>query len=188
MVLAWHVDYWDYLGWKDPFGSKAHTARQKRLLEAKKIRQMQTPHLLVNNTPPASGKHKEALADAAQRKARVRVDGTATLVAKKIKVAAKLTRIDETLEFAQGFGVVPVLYRKTATTTCAAGENKGATLVEYFVVLATRDALKPGGDLNAEFDLPAGLAAGDLGVALLAEDGLAMETLDCVALPVSAGP
>ncbi len=149
---------------------------------------MQTPHLLVNNTPPASGKHKEALADAAQRKARVRVDGTATLVAKKIKVAAKLTKVDETLELGKGFGVVPVLYRKTATTTCTAGENKGATLVEYFVVLAAGDPLKPGGDLKAEFDLPAGLAAADLGVALLAEDGLAMETLDCVALPVSAGP
>ncbi|HBP18396.1 MAG TPA: hypothetical protein DEA08_11505, partial [Planctomycetes bacterium] len=29
ICLAWHVDYWDRLGWKDPFASSRHTVRQR---------------------------------------------------------------------------------------------------------------------------------------------------------------
>ena len=29
LALGWHVDYWDYLGWKDTFGSRANTERQR---------------------------------------------------------------------------------------------------------------------------------------------------------------
>lgn len=29
VMLAYHVDYWDYMGWKDPFGSSQWTVRQK---------------------------------------------------------------------------------------------------------------------------------------------------------------
>ncbi|KAF5183379.1 putative membrane lipoprotein lipid attachment site-like protein, partial [Thalictrum thalictroides] len=33
-ILTFHVDYWDYLGWKDPFGSNQWTIRQKDYVEA----------------------------------------------------------------------------------------------------------------------------------------------------------
>src|SRR3954467_13055079 len=29
LALAWHVDYWDYIGWKDTFGSPENTRRQR---------------------------------------------------------------------------------------------------------------------------------------------------------------
>ena len=31
LALAFHVDYWDYLGWKDRFGSPKNTSRQRHL-------------------------------------------------------------------------------------------------------------------------------------------------------------
>ncbi len=30
LALSWHVNYWDYLGWKDVFASKSNTERQYR--------------------------------------------------------------------------------------------------------------------------------------------------------------
>lgn len=45
--LALHVDYWDYLGWKDSFGSAAHTARQRAYAKAARKRSIYTPQMIV---------------------------------------------------------------------------------------------------------------------------------------------
>jgi len=38
VILAWHVEYQDYLGWKDQFGVKAHKDRQKTRSATAKLR------------------------------------------------------------------------------------------------------------------------------------------------------
>src|SRR5258708_28409550 len=40
--LAFHVDYWDYLGWKDPFSSRAFSLRQRQYAEAWKTTSIYT--------------------------------------------------------------------------------------------------------------------------------------------------
>jgi hypothetical protein len=47
IALALHVDYWDYIGWKDVFGKKAHTTRQKGYARAARARTIYTPQLIV---------------------------------------------------------------------------------------------------------------------------------------------
>lgn len=46
--LAFHVDYWDYIGWKDPFADPSHTLRQYRYHEYENIRSVYTPGVVVN--------------------------------------------------------------------------------------------------------------------------------------------
>lgn len=46
--LAFHVDYWDRLGWKDRFASPAYTERQQLLQRASGARFIYTPQVIVN--------------------------------------------------------------------------------------------------------------------------------------------
>jgi len=46
--VAWHVDYWDYLGWKDRWSSPLFTRRQRAYASAWNSRQVYTPGLVLN--------------------------------------------------------------------------------------------------------------------------------------------
>lgn len=61
VVLAYHVDYWDYMGWKDPFGSSQWTVRQKAYVEALKQDTMFTPQVVVQGTAHCLGNDEDAI-------------------------------------------------------------------------------------------------------------------------------
>ncbi|MBW8184553.1 DUF1223 domain-containing protein [Shewanella sp. NR704-98] len=46
--LAFHVTYWDYIGWKDPFGQRGFSQRQYDHLNAKNTGQVYTPQFVIN--------------------------------------------------------------------------------------------------------------------------------------------
>ncbi len=48
IALSVHVDYWDYIGWKDPFATAATTARQHNYAQALKQRYVYTPEMVFN--------------------------------------------------------------------------------------------------------------------------------------------
>lgn len=48
LALAFHVDYWDYLGWKDRFASADYTSRQRQLGANNQQRTIYTPEFFVN--------------------------------------------------------------------------------------------------------------------------------------------
>ncbi len=48
LALAFHVDYWDYLGWKDRFSSADYTRRQRQLGANNLQRTIYTPEFFVN--------------------------------------------------------------------------------------------------------------------------------------------
>ncbi|SOB99720.1 DUF1223 domain-containing protein [Rhodobacter maris] len=58
VALSLHVDYWDYLGWEDPFAQPAFTARQKAYTRAAGERTLYTPQVIVGGeaslTAPAA--------------------------------------------------------------------------------------------------------------------------------------
>ncbi len=187
-MLSWHVDYWDYLGWKDPFGSKAHTERQKRYVKALGLRGLVTPQLFAGNAPVAARALKEAVEKGAEAPALFALEVQAKLEETAVRASAKLTRAGDAATAGKGAGVFALLVRRSATTAPDAGENRGATLVEHFVVLAAgavtplEQALEKG--VQAEFPGPAGAAAADLLVAFLVEEGESMKTLECAWAPV----
>ncbi|CAH8360286.1 unnamed protein product [Eruca vesicaria subsp. sativa] len=61
MVLFFHVDYWDYLGWKDPYGSSQWTVRQKAYFEVLNQDTMFIPQFVVQVRVQFLGNEEDAL-------------------------------------------------------------------------------------------------------------------------------
>ncbi|KUJ80708.1 hypothetical protein AVO45_06660 [Ruegeria marisrubri] len=53
--LALHVDYWDYIGWKDLFAKPAHTQRQKAYAREGGRAMIYTPQMIVNGQADVAG-------------------------------------------------------------------------------------------------------------------------------------
>jgi hypothetical protein len=63
IALGWHVDYWDYIGWKDAFAHPAFTERQKAYARALNQRMIYTPQFIINGAEsPKVGRRAEIAA------------------------------------------------------------------------------------------------------------------------------
>ncbi len=122
IALALHVDYWDYLGWIDQFGKRAHTARQLGYKKAMRRRSVYTPQMIVQGQDMMIG----------HRAAEIR-DSIAAHLARPPRVSLTVVRELEGLLIALApleaevgpADVQLVTYRSGATVTIAAGENAG---------------------------------------------------------------
>ncbi|MDQ2095208.1 DUF1223 domain-containing protein [Rhodalgimonas zhirmunskyi] len=57
LPLSLHVDYWDYIGWKDVFGQKQFTKRQHSYAVAAEQRSVYTPQIVVQGREQVVGNH-----------------------------------------------------------------------------------------------------------------------------------
>jgi hypothetical protein len=64
VALGYHVDYWDYLGWKDTLGSPENTERQKAYGKAFGKRSVYTPQAVINGRTHVNGAKREVVAGA----------------------------------------------------------------------------------------------------------------------------
>lgn len=61
VALALHVDYWDYMGWRDEFGRPENTARQKAYAAAAGARSLYTPQIVVQGEDRLKGHDADAI-------------------------------------------------------------------------------------------------------------------------------
>jgi len=155
LVLDFHVDYWNNLGWRDPFSSEATTARQYWYDRTLHLGQVYTPQMVIG------GGHEAIGSDTASVKAAI--DAELEAAARRPIIAASLARHDDhlTLSLGDGHGTARlwlVGYDDHHRTSVGGGENGGRTLDEGNVVRAivpagrwdgqavTRDAALPAGE------------------------------------------
>ncbi|KAK7405078.1 hypothetical protein VNO78_06262 [Psophocarpus tetragonolobus] len=136
VVLAFHVDYWDYLGWKDPFGASQWTVRQKAYVEALSLDTMFTPQLFVQGRAHCVGNDDNALLHSiahAPRFPSPTFRATFTRPAPdslQVSLSGALrTKVDS-----DGANVMVALYESCLVTDCPRGENKGRVLSNDYVV------------------------------------------------------
>jgi hypothetical protein len=134
--LAWHVDYWNSLGWTDRYARRTWTDRQNSY--AKHLGgEVFTPALVVNGAAMVVGSDKAAVRGAIDRATQpplaVALRRTATGLEAEIGTSDRLLT-----------GLL-VTYDPEVVTDIGAGENQGHRLVEYRVVqdVVTLAALTP---------------------------------------------
>lgn len=128
VLLAFHVDYWDRLGWKDRFASPAFTERQQALRLSSGGRFAYTPQVIVDG---ADWKRWPALPAVAARPSPVRIElwREGEQVRSRVEAAAG-AQAGRLQQWSGYWAVVEDGY----VTQVPAGENAGATLRHDHVV------------------------------------------------------
>jgi hypothetical protein len=133
IAIAFHVNYWDYIGWKDPFATVWGTERQYSYAKVLGRGYPYTPQMVVDGKHDLVGSHRAKVAN--------------TLVASMAEASGRIhlslrREADElvvTLPSASLSGPLDlwlVRYSGPHETKIARGENRGATLVNTNIALA----------------------------------------------------
>lgn len=132
--MAFHVDYWDNLGWRDPYAARAWTARQYQYASQWKSGSVYTPGFVLDG---AEWSNRSALPKATETSGVLKINVASAEDVTGSFAPAKVANAPFELHVARlGFGL---------TTDVKAGENNGRKLRHDFVVLAL-DSAKMLGD------------------------------------------
>ena len=172
IALSLHVDYWDYLGWKDEFANPAFTQRQRRYASVAGSSMIYTPQMVIGGVDHIVGTKGMDLADEVAR--HLAKPETVDLATQR-KGGAIMVRAKAKDGVSGAMIVQLVHYSPTETVSIRRGENAGRDITYHNVVktwtkVADWDGKTPlSFDTKAEADIPAAIIVQDgLGGAILA--------------------
>ena len=132
IALSLHVDYWDYIGWKDRFADPAFTARQKSYAHVSGRNMVYTPQMIINGTDQVVGARAMELADliVAHASAERHAEVIASREGDVIRIG--LLPLGDGLE--GSYMLQLVRYTDARTVEIKKGENAGRTITYLHVV------------------------------------------------------
>jgi len=172
--LAFHVDYWNHLGWRDPHSQPAFSQRQRDLARRSGSRVVYTPQFILDGGDWRPGREDPPWLRAP------------ALAPTRIALSLALSRPDRLEVRGRLSGrsgqVWLALYEQGLETTVPRGENAGRRLRHDFVVRGLAGPLTVGADgFRHAFPLAAEWRGPALGVAAFAVTG--DEILQAMSLP-----
>lgn len=188
VALAFHVDYWNYIGWVDPFAQKRYSERQRQAAARNQSRFVYTPQFMVNGKDYRRGTFRddfgEKVASVNREKPRADLRLTLDLSKDALAVSGSAVIADAT-ERAQAQTWL-ALYENNLASNVTAGENRGKHLAHDFVV---RDIIGPLAvdaqgrvALDHRFKLDPRWKQKDLGVAAFVQNARSGDVLQALAL------
>jgi hypothetical protein len=198
--LTFHVDYWDDLGWKDPFASPAFSERQRAYARAGRlvspdggagIHGSYTPQMIVGGRVHFSGGRRDlALAELRRAEALpvvATLQGEAVADRESAMVTLRLsTQVDAATM--RSWQVRVALAAKSARTSVLHGENGGETLEEAAVVRWLSDGLTVGADsLRVAVPRPRGMNWDACELVAFVQTGATGPVVAVRALPLAPG-
>lgn len=184
--LALHVDYWNYLGWEDPYSDKRHTQRQYSVARLQRARTVYTPQLLLNGKDFLRWRHQGMTAIESAIMAPARAD--LTLMLERGENVLNITVKARAAEHGVRSDLFIVLYENNLTNHVRAGENDGRTLQHEFVARHWLGPMPLGNDGTASvtqrLDLDKKWKTHDLGVAAFVQNRDNGEVWQALARPL----
>jgi hypothetical protein len=192
--LSLHVDYWDYIGWKDSFAQHMFTERQRWLSNLANSRTVYTPEMFVAGQELRNW--REGLFGGGLEAAVKRVNDRPALADIGImlgKLNGDGLPVEVKASAAQGGNLFVALYENGLSTEVKAGENRGVTLRHDYVVRNMIGPLPLSGDaksgragLARVLAVPGGANAKNLGVAAFVQSDKG-EILQAMAMSLCGG-
>ena len=180
--VAFHVNYWDHIGWKDPFASTAGTQRQRDVQAVAGARYVYTPQVVLGGRDFrgwGSSAFEAAAADIRRERAAASIDLSVTAEGAKGVEVASTTRA---IGAVSGEMIVLVaLTQNGLSSRVTAGENNGERLAHDFVV---RDFVvhRGLGTASSKFKPAPGWNLTHMGVAAFVQDrrtGRVLQSVGC---------
>jgi hypothetical protein len=154
VALAYHVDYWDYIGWEDTFGDANYSDRQRAYAKSWGSSSIFTPQMVINGEEGVVGSRRDEVQDA--------------VASAQLPLSLSIERHDDMLKVQipadSGLGdanVWLVRYLDRADVEIDSGENAGKAMV-YTQVVTDRQMLGMWeASTGAQIKLPLGELRGD---------------------------
>jgi hypothetical protein len=138
-ILAFHVDYWDRLGWRDAFSNADFTKRQNLYARWLKLSSVYTPQVIVNGDTELIGSEEAKLRGAI--KSGLDKSAKTELTLNNIKVEGDKASVQYRTEgVVSNASLLLALIEKNATTKVQRGENGGRTLSHVQIVTQLKSA------------------------------------------------
>jgi hypothetical protein len=173
IVLSEHVDYWDHLGWKDPFSSAQYTARQQNYTNRYNLDGVYTPQLVVDGRFGLVGSDGRAASSAIQKAIREKkIPITISHAARngpQVKALVELPAADPNLKVARG-DLYLALADNRQESHVGRGENEGRSLAHVAVtrVLKQVGTVELAHAFAMEVTIPVPSEAGSNGLRIVA--------------------
>lgn len=148
ITLALHVDYWDYLGWKDEFSSALFTQRQQFYAQKLKLDSTYTPQMIVDGRTEFVGSNSGKAAKAITEAAKIQ-KGKIEIVQNGDKISVRIADLPEH----ETANVFLAIAENNLASNVVRGENKGLRLEHQSVVrelksIGSLDATKKSAELE----------------------------------------
>jgi len=153
-ILAYHVDYWNHLGWKDQFSSAAFSQRQRQYSAWLKA-EVYTPQIVVNGKREFVGSEDGTLHSAIQTSLQKTNNDGLTFNA----VHIDHDQLNLQYQTHGGNALLIAFVLKSASTQVKSGENGGHTLSHINIVKALNSITLRQANGNASVRLPEGYNA-----------------------------
>lgn len=135
ILMAYHVDYWDYNGWKDPFSSSQWTVRQKEYVESLNLDTMFTPQVVVQGRSQCIGNDEDGLISAITSATRYPSPAFQATFERRTPESLQVTLKGALrAKLDGGADIMVALYESGLVTNCRNGDNKDRVLANDFVV------------------------------------------------------